>query len=392
MVNRVATTAALERIKNAYRRNAGSWALETLGYAEGGETVVSFPLHPPTQNQAMQDQQAAIDWVASWRTHAKLADYVRWESRQWALLGRQDVPIRVEITDPAAVARVAGHQAHWQTLTRRYQIMLQTLQTASAELVGILGRKANVDAIVTLEDADFTRLLDVVTWLSTNPNSGMYIRQLPVRGVDTKWIGSHRRLVTTLHTAHTGATDLGIATEPDRWRIRILDEALQLAGLSDITAPLEQLANVELTPANILIVENLVSLLALPPMDDTVAIFGRGLAVTQLATLPWLHGPRVYYWGDLDTHGLRILHTLRAAGIETTSLLMDLPTLQAFEDLWVHETSPFTGELNLLTRAEAEAYDYLRAHPGTRLEQERIDWFHVVETLQGKGLMSDGLD
>src|SRR5699024_2983888 len=91
----------------------------------------------------------------------------------------------------------------------------------------------------------------------------------------------------------------------------------------DITAPLEQLASLKITPQRILIVENLISLLTLPPMRDTVAVFGKGTAVSSLTHLPWIHTAQVYYWGDLDTHGFRILHSLRATGVQTSSLLMD---------------------------------------------------------------------
>src|SRR5699024_6998680 len=108
--------------------------------------------------------------------------------------------------------------------------------------------------------------------------------------------------------------------------------------------------------------------------------------------LPWLASADVYYWGDLDTHGLRILHTLRAAGVDATSLLMDLPTLQQFHDLWAQETKPFTGDLDRLTTSEAAAYDYLRTHPGTRLEQERIDWSQVLEVLRARGFVFERLD
>lgn len=183
-----------------------------------------------------------------------------------------------------------------------------------------------------------------------------------------------------------------LATEPSLWRMRLLDEALQFGPLSDISAPLNQLAQLDIAPSRVLIVENLISLLTLPSMANTVAIFGRGTAVPELAKLPWLHSAEVYYWGDLDTHGLRILHTLRAAGIQTTSVLMDLPTLQQFQDLWANESSPLTGGLELLTLEEAEAYDYLRSHRGTRLEQERIEWSHVLKALQDQGLLTKPLD
>lgn len=389
MVKRVTTAVALDRLRKAYRRKAGQWALQHLGLETPDDGVASFPLHPPTQKQAMQDQQGAIDWVTSWRTHPKLADTVQWQSRQWSLLGTQQVPLRLEIHDPVDLAGITGQAAHWSALVQRFDTLYSQLSDVSEIFLTALA--GNADRIVALADLDFQRLIGVLTWLSKNPASEMYVRQLPIRGVDTKWISDHRGLVSAIHTAHTGSPDLGIRLEPDRWRIRLLDQAMWLGGLSDITAPLEQLATLEIAPQRILIVENLISLLTLPPMADTVAIFGKGTAASALVHLPWMHTAQVFYWGDLDTHGFRILHSLRSTGIEASSLLMDLPTLQQFQDLWATEAKPFRGELGLLTTTEAEAYAYLLANPGTRLEQERIDWSYVLATLRAHGLLNDQL-
>lgn len=391
MVKRVSTTTALDRLRKAYRRHAGAWALQHLDSPEvRDEPAASFPLHPPTQQTVLQDQQASIDWVTSWRTHTKLTDYVRWENRQWSLVGNQRVPVRLMVHDPADVAALTGQISHWNSLVTRFNVLRQELDSTSDKVQATLGR--NTEAIAALQDVDFHRLVAVLSWLAQHPESQLYIRQLPIRGVDTKWVTAHRRLVQQLHTANTGRTDLGIRPLPELWRIRLLDETMWFDGLSDLTAPVEQLAQLQLVPARVLIVENLISLLTMPPMKNTVAIFGKGTAVSGLARIPWIHVAQVFYWGDLDTHGFGILHSLRASGIETTSLLMDLATLQQFEDLWVAEAKPFRGTLPLLTTAESQTLQYLQDHPGTRLEQERIDWSYVVDTLSDRGLLTDQLD
>ena len=389
MVKRVTPAAALDRLQKSYQRKAGHWAMQQLGFYPHDEVVASFPLHPPTQQQAMQDQQRVIEWVASWRNHPKLASAVQWQPRHWSLLGTQQVPVRLEISRPDELAAMIGQTVHWTSIVQRFATLQAQLKDAPEAFFAAVVR--NTDRIMALAKVDFQRLMSVLNWLEQHPDSQLYIRQLPIRGVDTKWVNDHRVLITSLHTAHTGNTDLGIKPEPDRWRLRILDEAMWLAGLSDITAPLDQLATLDISPARVLIVENLISLLTLPPMRQTLAIFGKGTAVSRLAQLPWVHSARVYYWGDLDTHGFRILHSLRSAGIETSSMLMDLTTLQEFEDLWATEAKPFRGELGLLTTTEAEAFAYLRANPGTRLEQERIDWSYVLATLRAQGLLADRL-
>lgn len=222
-------------------------------------------------------------------------------------------------------------------------------------------------------------------------------RSAEVRQVLTSFSRSLRRFVQTQRLTEERLLNAElraglIRAEPERWRIRILDDRLWISRLSDITAPVDQLATLDLAAQNVLIVENLISLLTLPAMPQTVAVFGKGTAVTGLARVPWIHTANVYYWGDLDTHGFRILHSLRVAGIVTGSLLMDLPTLEAFADLWVTESKPFQGELEFLTLKERAAFDCLREHRGTRLEQECIDWAYVLDTLDAHGLRPDRLD
>jgi hypothetical protein len=81
------------------------------------------------------------------------------------------------------------------------------------------------------------------------------------------------------------------------------------------------------TPRRAVIVENLETGLALPPMEGTVAVMKLGKAVGMLAAEPWLRACRVVYWGDLDTHGLAILDHARKALPGLTSALMNEETL-----------------------------------------------------------------
>src|ERR1039458_6276643 len=52
--------------------------------------------------------------------------------------------------------------------------------------------------ITDLDDRDYQRLVTTVTWLRANPASGMLLRQLPIEGIDTKWLSSHAQLILAL--------------------------------------------------------------------------------------------------------------------------------------------------------------------------------------------------
>jgi len=120
-----------------------------------------------------------------------------------------------------------------------------------------------------------------------------------------------------------------------------------VGGLSDIEAPIEDLAQLKLRPKTLLVVENLATGLALPPMPGTVAFMKLGHAISDLAHIPWLFGDevgqgrpaRVLYWGDLDTHGFVILARARGLFPELQSVLMDEETLLSGREQWVQETA-----------------------------------------------------
>jgi hypothetical protein len=248
-------------------------------------------------------------------------------------------------------------------------------------------------------DVEFERLIAVLRWLIAHPDSGLYIRQLPIPGIDTKWIGANRgRLLDLLaqyQRREAEQDDLrdadlhrlaGLRREPDVMRLRILDPALRAAigGLGDITAPIEQIAALPLAPDCFFIVENLQTGLAFDDLPGAVCFMARGYAVDAFATIPWLRGCPCHYWGDLDTHGFAILNRLRHCLPEVGSLLMDADTLHRHRDLWQHENKPAAGPLERLTPEERAVFDGLstdRWGNRVRLEQERIDWqcaWHAV--------------
>ncbi len=223
----------------------------------------------------------------------------------------------------------------------------------------------------------------VVAWLSTHPATGLRPRQVPIRGVDTKWLAAHRAVVTDLHAAATGAPGLGLVEADRLVRIRILDPVPAIGGLCDLAAPETQLAQLPIAPAVVLILENLESMLALPPWPGVVAVHGSGYDVDAAGRLPWVQAARVVYWGDLDSHGFAILHRLRFWLPDVPSLLMDEQTLLDHRDLWVTEPKPTRAVLDRLTPGENAALARLRAEGDVRLEQERIPWSVALAALEG---------
>ncbi|WP_460748424.1 Wadjet anti-phage system protein JetD domain-containing protein [Myceligenerans cantabricum] len=220
-------------------------------------------------------------------------------------------------------------------------------------------------------------------WLRDNRGSSRYVRQIDAPGVDTKLVERHRAVLAEMLdvTSRAGdfTADLGLSGKPAMVRLRCAPGLFGLPDVvSDVALRLDEAR--QLTPdaiARTLIVENEVTYLSAPIPAGGLVLWGKGFDVDQPASLPWLAGTDVAYWGDLDTHGFAILDRLRAWLPQARSVLMDRDTLLAHEERWGREERPTSAALTRLTRAEAALYAELvsdRHGTRVRLEQERIDW------------------
>jgi hypothetical protein len=238
-----------------------------------------------------------------------------------------------------------------------------------------------------------------------HPQPDCYLRQLDIAGVDTKFIEQHKTILTELldqilpETARdltvTGLSNhgferrYGLRYEQPQIRLRILDQALAIHGLTDLTLTVSEFQQFELPVKTVFITENKMNGLAFPNFPQAMVIFGLGYAVDLLANARCLQTATIYYWGDLDTHGFAILSRMRGYYPATQSLLMDQQTLLAFETLWGQESenNSVTHELSSLTDDEQQLFQWLKQRPEhgkIRLEQERISyayWLNALHTI-----------
>jgi hypothetical protein len=348
----------------------------------GGAWPLTLGLGPPTEKSAAEDAAAVRSWADAWAAWGK-AGKVVWEERRWPRLGAQPLPVRLQLDDAADVASVVGEAGRWQQASARYRQL--------AERWPVLAAKAAVsrhfEELADYPAVDFDRLLALLVWLEQNPASDLYLRQLPVEGMHTKWIERRTRLVCDFVRVLRGepeSSDIyalcGLKRAPHRLRLRLLCKELRqsVGGLGDVEAPVDSLARLPILPTAAIIVENLETGLALPERPGTVALMKLGHAVSALGALPWLRQARVVYWGDIDTHGFVILDRARQTLPSLKSVLMDEATLLAYRDLCGEEQAPHPEtELPALTPEERAVYEGLRRDRWgrqLRLEQERLPW------------------
>lgn len=111
--------------------------------------------------------------------------------------------------------------------------------------------------------------------------------------------------------------------------------------------------------------------LTLPSLDNSIAIFGSGYANQLLKNIAWLAKCPIFYWGDMDVDGFKILAQLRSHFPQTQSLMMNRQTYDAFQSFAVTVKPQVPEVLDCLSVPEQALCHYL-AVQGLRLEQERI--------------------
>ncbi|MBU0674029.1 MAG: hypothetical protein KJ950_05245 [Proteobacteria bacterium] len=247
--------------------------------------------------------------------------------------------------------------------------------------------------------AVWPKLSGIITFLQANPRPAIYLRQLDVAGVDTKFIEKHKKLLSELldiilpdagiDQNFTGGTGFeqryGFQAKPIQIRFRLLDPDLSISGLSDLQIPVADFAKLQLPVKQIFITENLINGLAFPYLAQSLVIFGLGYGLDRLAGINWLQDKTIYYWGDIDTHGFAMLDQIRTYFPQTISLLMDRNTVLQHQEQWGHEQSPANRELPRLNEAETQLYNDLRNNQFTkalRLEQEKISYTFLQSALK----------
>lgn len=331
--------------------------------AEPSPTGPSWPLSPPTEREFAGATAEVSHAVRQWRALA-LEDGVdvEWVDRSWPSFGRQQLPGRLSLT-PTAAARLAGQAEAWALASAAAQQLRRAWPDAD------LGRAlaSSAKALARLSEDDLVRLLAVLGWLEAHPGSGLWERELPVAGVDTKWFERHRGAVEALIEAITGQGP-GLRRHGVRFAVKLPEGA---ARPTEFAVDLDQLKALSLSPSRVLIVENLTTLHALPELPGTAAVHGMGFAAPALGEVPWVAAAEQWYWGDLDTYGFQILGLVRAALPGVRSVLMDAGTLHEQQRFAVREPRPFRGEIGHLSADDRRALALLRADDA-RLEQERI--------------------
>lgn len=371
--------AVRELLRTRYRNQRRNWLHHTT---EGDRTwPIAVSLGDPTEQEAAQHPEALAAWIGAWQAWKGAGDLV-WVERRWRALGMHRLPEALRLRNPNEVAAWIGEESRWARARDRHEELVARWPALKS------GLSRHFDVLADYAAEDFRRLEAMLAWLEDHPRSGLYPRQLPVPGLDSKWLETRTSLIRDLFGVLRWEADpgrdfyelCGLKRPPQLIRLMLLDKSLRdrRGGIRDVSVPAGELVGLDLPAARVYVVENLQTGLAFGDLPGSVIFMRLGYGVEVLAGVPWVARAECVYWGDLDTHGLRILGRLRNCLPRVRSLLMDEDTLLSHRALWGEESEQVSDpEAAGLTSDEQLLYRRLKQqHWGVnvRLEQERIAW------------------
>ncbi|NOX08763.1 MAG: hypothetical protein GXP22_04615 [Gammaproteobacteria bacterium] len=341
---------------------------------------IRIGLKPPAGRSAIADIAHFQRFIGEWRSYS-LQKNIRWESRRYRALAEQTVPKFFILENIKELIEFVGKEA--LVRSEKWTKNMAPLLSIRADLYPALVKHLKTIELIQLSDAELVH--DLVKQLSFQMGAGLYLRALPLIGVDTKFLENHQALISdlldVLHdgeiTASGGLLEwLGCLKNPKGWlTVRPLCEKVKMniGGFPVMQLHNDVLREHALPANNILVVENMQSGLGLPLLKDTIAVLGGGKNVSWMDA-DWLKSRRVAYWGDIDTWGLSILSDVRSKLSSVKAIMMDSDTLGQHEDRMVVEPEPLQYLPEFLTDSEAKIFSNLKNgyYQGSRLEQERL--------------------
>lgn len=355
-----------------------------------------FPRRLGLKTPASADLTDRFDEVRRWISQLLVPSSFRIETRelQHRVIGSNTIPKEAWIDSIEAALQLIDKEQEAKCFRGLVDMTTQRLP----QVLPLLARRP----LRALElSQSWSQLLEVVLWVQQHPKPDIYLRQVDIPGVHSKFFETHVGVLSEmlellqpdeLEPAEAFGVSRfcrrhGFREKPRRVRFRILDPALALLPGhpdQDITLDQRTFAGLATPVRQVFITENEINFLAFPSRQGSMIVFGAGYGFDNLVAAQWLLACAVHYWGDIDTHGFAILDQLRECLPHAQSFLMNRLTLMRHRSHWVGESKPELRDLHRLTTEERALFDDLRDNKlgnAVRLEQERIAFGCVVDAL-----------
>lgn len=336
------------------------------------------------------DPSGSISAVQLLRDHSKAATgvgyTVEWVERASRGHGRNAFPQRITIETEEDFLTLIGRQADFRRFTQAVEVIRSTLPELNPWIA------SHVSKLTEIADS-VEGLVKVTKYFQAHPRPGVFARELPI-AVPTKFIDWHQKVLRewldlALPPASIDASEASFArryglrhVQPHLF-IRVLDHELmeQLRWpFDELSLPIDCLEALNISGVRIFIVENRVNALTLPKTKSSIVLGGLGDGVVLLRRLSWLSNCEVIYWGDLDAEGFEALSSLRSFVPHAKTILMDVRTLNLWQNLVSEGTGKRVPKPLHLAPEEVEAYQEC-CKSNLRIEQERLPQAAIIESL-----------
>lgn len=291
--------------------------------------------------------------------------------------GVQDIPVSISFESEQDYLKFIGKvQA-----TFNFRVDLEKILPVFPGLKEWVGKYPN--KVITNHDI-WDDLLKVCVYFNANPSPFLYIRELPIK-VHTKFIEQNktiiRELLDIIIAEHINQDEkhferrFNLKYDEPLVRFRLLDKSIQqqyFFNMEDISLPIEQFRKLNIPVSTVYIVENKMNMLTFPHIENSIVIWGHGFGVDIMKDVEWMNDKRIFYWGDIDSHGFQILSEVRTHFPMIKSFLMDRETFNLFFEGDKGTETNVEKEL-CLSQEESDMFKYLKVN-NYRLEQEKIPY------------------
>ncbi|MGD8115056.1 MAG: DUF3322 domain-containing protein, partial [Sphaerochaetaceae bacterium] len=203
-----------------------------------------YRLPSVTSKQMTENYDLIRTWIKSFKDHQKLSPFLCYKEVNHRLFGKNMIPDHLRFESPEDLALLLGKRRKWDEFIN----LTETVRRKDERLY----EWAMGHPIKLLEtSSDLDRLLLLWEWMIGHPRAGIYLRQIDVPMIDTKFTEKHKQILyqwlnITADKNHIDENHRGVAQferrfgfkdKPELVRFRLLDPRLYYRGCEDISIP-----------------------------------------------------------------------------------------------------------------------------------------------------------
>lgn len=387
-------------INNYYRAKVISWLASHV--KDKRDVPEDFPTHlylgaPTKDEEVLENREAFLSFCNEWNNRLP-AGHIEFIDKSYDDIGTVKVPIHLVFDTPDELATWAGHLVEYHSAVRCLDLIAQEIPELIDSALNIISALANLAWI------EFERMVAVAKWFCEHRDSEVLIRQIPIRGVDTRWFEIHSPLLLSflrdyleLNPYRKDLLQLGLIPPPALVRIVVYDENLRsrIGGMKLFATSIQEMERLNMRPDRVVFTDNLPTAVSLPDIKGTIAIITPLNHIRETCRISWIANARCQYLGSIDLKSFAILHNLRLYLPNIESVLMDEQTLLSNQDLWTDDDlSSFDSAPVALNQSETHLYRCLSDGvygSRVRLDLERLPLALIATALgsEDEGFISE---